>query len=324
MQRCLCPSINPLYPKRCGWDLASKGCLSGASISPQCTPYSEEYSLSHQLAKVLPMLWRAGGFLSIWINKRVFHPLLSSNALCFGKWILLQVTECNFVGSPMLIHWQCITSVCLELAIWIAVCCSSTASTLTAVLNTKPVPAPEWLLKGHLRTDQHPFAAVAPWLIIIIKIIIICHAYSLVGFLLLFGLVSCPICLIHRFINSYDISKPTAKETASKSVIECHIASHTYTRYNILGHWCKITQTPLPSSTPSLNTATYKNHLFLFHIKASTSVCQQDSRLIPEKSSCLHRNFSCWPLLWLVYTFLWAVIAAHPAPGSTGAQGSDL
>lgn len=151
-----------------------------------------------------------------------------------------------------------------------------------------------------------------------------CYAYSLVVFLLLFGLVFFAPSVLFRFINSYNISKPTAKETASKSVIECHIASHTYTRYNILGQWCKITQTPLPSSTPLLNTAAYKNHLFLFHIKASTSVCQQDSKLIPERSSCLHRNFSCRPLLRLVYTFLWAVIAAHPAPGSAGAQGSDL
>lgn len=257
-----------------------------------------------------------GGFLSIWINKCVFHPLLSSNALCFGKWILLQVTECSFVGSRMLIHWQRITSVYLELGYLICHVLFKHCQYTHCCPKYKASPCPRVITEGTLKNQSASLCCSGTMPKDVMHIAWWVFCYCLVCFF-------APSVLL-RFINSYNISKPTAKETASKSVIECHIASHTYTRYNILGQWCKITQTPLPSSTPLLNTAAYKNHLFLFHIKASTSVCQQDSKLIPERSSSLHRNFSCRPLLRLVYTFLWAVIAAHPAPGSAGAQGSDL
>lgn len=129
--------------------------------------------------------------------------------------------------------------------------------------------------------------------------------------------------LLQRFINAYNLSKPTAKGAADwKQVSDLilHCQSHRHTRYNILGQWCKITQTSSPS-IPSPNTATYKNHLFLFYIKVPPRFASgsQECSSIPEGSAYLHHHFSRWPFLLLVFTSL-SCDCSSPSPGVDGVQ----
>lgn len=132
-------------------------------------------------------------------------------------------------------------------------CCLSTASILVTVLNTKPNPGPEWLLKGHSRNSQYMTS---------ITLLQLYHAQKHVmhnNFVGLFCLVFASCVL---FI---DLSTPTISlswlqrelQIASKSVTEYCIVSHTYMRYNILGEWCKITQKP----SPSIHSLTKHSHL---------------------------------------------------------------
>lgn len=111
----------------------------------------------------------------------------------------------------------------------------------------------------------------------------------------------------------------------SKSVTEyciisdwrLHCQSHTHTQDIIISEdsGARSRRHLLPPSlhqTPPLTRTIYFS--FTSRPPPPFASGSHECRSIPEGSSCLHHNFSCWPFLLLVFTCLSAVTAAAPAP----------
>lgn len=130
--------------------------------------------------------------------------------------------------------------------------------------------------------------------------------------------VFCPTFLPQRFINPYNISKPTAKGAADRKQVSdwiLHCRSHTRGIISQDSGARSPRHLPPPSldCTPPLTRPMYFSSTP--RPPAPFASGSQECGSIPEGSSCLHRDFSRRPLALLgFFTRLSAATAAAPAP----------